>query len=565
MRNIRWQFLIAIGGMILVIGLLLGQSPDVDNATPLPVRGGSYSEALVGQIVRLNPVLDFFNQVDRDIDRLLFTGLVRFDTRGQPVPDLAESWAVSADATLYTFTLRSNALWHDGAPVTADDVIFTFSKLQDADFPGPADLHSLWQQINIVKLSDLTVQFQLPEPYAPFFDYVALGLLPDHLLRGVSAADLIDHPFNLEPIGTGPFRLDRFLAQDGEPGGVSLVAFDDFYGQAPYLERVEFRTYPSNQEAMDAYLAGAVQGISQLDISTLATALQTPGLDVHATMLPRVSVVFLNLRHPEKAFFTDKRIRQALLLATNRQWIVDQLLDGQGVLAAGPILPWSWAFAAELEPAPFDPGQAERLLDAAGWVLPTGAAPGAAEYVRSKDEVPLAFELLHASDPLHTQAAQALQTNWAAVGVQVTLVPVDGEALLSEHLQPRDYQAALTDLNLSRYPDPDPYPFWHDSQIETGQNYGGFDDRNSSIWLEQARTTPDFGRRADLYASFQHRFQDQVPALLLYYPVHDLALSASIQGVSIGPMFDASDRFNGIAGWYLQARRGVGAESTTSP
>jgi peptide/nickel transport system substrate-binding protein len=565
MRNIRWQFLIAIGGMILVIGLLLGQSPDVDNATPLPVRGGSYSEALVGQIVRLNPVLDFFNQVDRDIDRLLFTGLVRFDTRGQPVPDLAESWAVSADATLYTFTLRSNALWHDGAPVTADDVIFTFSKLQDADFPGPADLHSLWQQINIVKLSDLTVQFQLPEPYAPFFDYVALGLLPDHLLRGVSAADLIDHPFNLEPIGTGPFRLDRFLAQDGEPSGVSLVAFDNFYGQAPYLERVEFRTYPSNQEAMDAYLAGAVQGISQLDTSTLATALQTPGLDVHATMLPRVSVVFLNLRHPEKAFFADKRIRQALLLATNRQWIVDQLLDGQGVLAAGPILPWSWAFAAELEPAPFDPGQAKRLLDAAGWVLPTGAAPGAAEYVRSKDEVPLAFELLHASDPLHTQAAQALQTNWAAVGVQVTLVPVDGEALRSEHLQPRDYQAALTDLNLSRYPDPDPYPFWHDSQIETGQNYGGFDDRNSSIWLEQARTTPDFGRRADLYASFQHRFQDQVPALLLYYPVHDLALSASIQGVSIGPMFDASDRFNGIAGWYLQARRGVGAESTTSP
>lgn len=565
MRNIRWQFLIAIGGMILVIGLLLGQSPDVDNATPLPVRGGSYSEALVGQIVRLNPVLDFFNQVDRDIDRLLFTGLVRFDTRGQPVPDLAESWAVSADATLYTFTLRSNALWHDGAPVTADDVIFTFSKLQDADFPGPADLHSLWQQINVVKLNDLTVQFQLPEPYAPFFDYVALGLLPDHLLRGVSAADLIDHPFNLEPIGTGPFRLDRFLAQDGEPSGVSLIAFDDFYGQAPYLERVEFRTYPSNQEAMDAYLAGAVQGISQLDISTLATALQTPGLDVHASMLPRVNVVFLNLRHPEKAFFADKRIRQALLLATNRQWIVDQLLDGQGVLAAGPILPWSWAFAAELEPAPFDPGQAERLLDAAGWVLPTGAAPGAAEYVRSKDEVPLAFELLHASDPLHTQAAQALQTNWAAVGVQVTLVPVDGEALLSEHLQPRDYQAALTDLNLSRYPDPDPYPFWHDSQIDTGQNYGGFDDRNSSIWLEQARTTPDFGRRADLYASFQHRFQDQVPALLLYYPVHDLALSASIQGVSIGPMFDASDRFNGIAGWYLQARRGVGAESTTSP
>ncbi len=382
------------------------------------------------------------------------------------------------------------------------------------------------------------------------------------MLRGVSAADLVDHPFNLQPIGTGPFRFDRFLVEDGAVVGVSLTAFPEYYGTRPYLERVELRTVSTAAEALQAFQAGEVQGISHLDPETLTQALQTPGLDVNASMLPRLSLVFLNLRDPEKTFFTDKKVRQALLLAINRQWIIDRFLDGQGAVASGPILPWSWGFAQGAEPTPFDPDQAAALLDSAGWELPAGAAPGAPEYVRTKEEEPLAFELLHADDALHTGIAEALRDSWAAIGVQVTLVPVSAESLLQDHLQTREFQAALTDLNLSRYPDPDPYPFWHDSQAETGQNYGGFNDRNISIWLEQARTISDAGRRADLYASFQHRFLDQTPALLLYFPVYDTAVSASLQGVRIGPMFDPADRFSGIAGWYLLARRGVAPEAT---
>jgi peptide/nickel transport system substrate-binding protein len=565
MHNIRWQLLIAFGGLLLVVGLLLGQSPDTQAVGSQPVRGGVYVEALVGSVNRLNPVLDFYNQADRDIDRLIYAGLVRFDSSGRALPDLAEEWAVSADATLYTFTLRADARWHDGAPVTADDVIYTYSKLQDPDFPGPPDLAALWAQIQIVRLSDLTVQFQLPEPFSPFFDYLSLGLLPDHLLRGVSAADLVDHPFNLEPVGAGPFRFDRFLTEAGTIQGVSLVAFPDYHLQAPYLERVEFRLVGSPQEGLEAFLAGQVQGISRLDDATLAQALVTPGLDVHASMLPRVSLVFLNLRHPERTFLSDKKVRQALLLAINRQWIVDRMLGGQGAVAAGPILPWSWAFSEGLEATPYDPERAAALLDEAGWILPVGATPGSAEYIRSKDDLPLSFDLVHPDDAMHAEMARALQGYWASIGVQVGLVPTEAAALLEDFLGPREFQAALTDLILSRFPDPDPYPFWHDSQAETGQNYGGYNDRNSSIWLEQARITPDLARRMDLYASFQHRFQDQTPALLLDYPVYDFAISATVQGVSIGPLFEPSDRFAGISGWYLVARRTVVGSATEAP
>jgi peptide/nickel transport system substrate-binding protein len=158
---------------------------------------------------------------------------------------------------------------------------------------------------------------------------------------------------------------------------------------------------------------------------------------------------------------------------------------------------------------------------------------------------------------MHGQIAVMLQRNWQAIGIAVTLTPVDPTAMLSQYLEPRTYEVALTTFNLSHFPDPDPYPFWHDSQAETGQNYSAFQDRNTSIWLEQARIVPDIARRTELYRSFQARFLDQVPAIFLYYQVYNFAIDSEYQGVTIGPMFDPSDRFNTVRQWYLIERIGL--------
>jgi peptide/nickel transport system substrate-binding protein len=256
-------------------------------------------------------------------------------------------------------------------------------------------------------------------------------------------------------------------------------------------------------------------------------------------------------------------VRQALLYAVNRQSMIDRVDASQALLADGPILPGTWAYSESGLRPDFDPTQAANQLELAGWVLPTGATPGSPEYVRAKEDLQLAFTLVHPDDERHTRLAEAMRQYWAAIGVSVDLKAVDAEALLEDYLEPREFEAALADLNFMRSPDPDPYPFWHDSQVETGQNYSEFADRNISIWLEQARTTPDFGRRADLYESFQHRFRDQVPALLLSHPVYTLAIRSDIQGVTLGPLFDASDRLANIAQWYLIARRSAQPEPAT--
>lgn len=565
MRNLRWQLIIALGGLLLIVGLLLGQTPNPTVSTVQPVQGGAYAEALVGRVVRLNPLLDFQNQVDRDIDRLLYGSLIRFDSRGNPVNDLAESYAVSADASLYTFTLREDATWHDGEPVSADDVIYTFSKFQEEDYPGPPDLRAVWQEIEIVRLDERNVQFQLPEPFAPFLDFMSTGLLPDHLLRGVGAAELIDHPFNREPVGSGPFRFESFLLDEqGELAGVSLTAFENYHAGRPYLERVEFRLYSNAELALQAYAEGVVQGLSPVEPSILPAVTDLPATQVHSAAGPSTTLVFLNTAHPEKTFLAERDFRQALLLAVNREWLINQFRHGEAIVAVGPILPGSWAFADGLPAVPFDPRGAEARLDALGWTLPPGSAPGTAEYVRTQEDELLSFELAYPTIDGYAQLAEGLRTSWARIGVQAELVPVDPDRIVAGLLEPRQYQAVLTELDLSRYPDPDPYPFWHDSQVEHGQNYSQFSDRNISIWLEQARTTPDRQRRAELYRDFQFRFQDQLPALMLFHPIYTYAVSTAVQGPSLGPIQDPSDRFGSISQWFLLVRRGF-AVPTTAP
>jgi peptide/nickel transport system substrate-binding protein len=563
MRKLRWPLLIAIVGIIAVIALLLSQSSDPGVVDPQPVEGGAYSEALIGQLQRLNPLLDAFNQADKDIDRLIFSGLVRFDARGNPHKELAESWSISADASLYTIVLREDAVWHDGEPVTADDIVYTFSKFQDEDYPGPIDLHEFWSDINIIRLDDRRVQFQLPEPYAPFLDYLTVGLLPDHLLRGVSASALIDHPFNLRPIGTGPYQFDTFILEDQTITGVSLSAFEAYYRSRPFLDRVEFRIVPDSLTAYEAFQNEQVAGISHVDQTILNDVLEDSELNLHTARLPRMGMLFVNINHPVKEFLSEKTIRRALMLALNRDWIIQSALEGQAVKPIGPIMPGTWAFADGLQAHSFDPIEAARILEDQEWELTAGAVPGTDEYFRTKDDQPLSLELVHSDEVQAVEIATLVERYWENIGVQVTRVPIPTDEILSNYLEPREFEVVLAEINYGRYPDPDPYPLWHDSQTETGQNYSGFNDRNSSIWLEQARTTPDPTRRADLYASFQYRFQDQLPSLPLYYPVYNFGLDTQIQGVTVGPLFDPSDRFGSILEWHLIARRNVAPTQET--
>jgi peptide/nickel transport system substrate-binding protein len=556
MKQLRWQLLIVVLALIAIALLLTGQEPVVVQVfEPEPVTGGFYIEGLVGSFSRLNPILNTYNPADKDIDRLIYSSLVRFDNRGVPQAELAESWGISRDATVYNFSLRTDATWHDGEKVTSEDVAFTIDLMRSPDLPTPEDIRQMWEEIEVIALDDFTLQFRLPEPFAPFLDYLTFGVLPAHYFEGLSPAGLIDDPFNLSPVGSGPYQFDNFLVEYGEIVGVTLNAYSDYYQERPFIDQIIFRYYPDDAAALAAYQAGDIQGISQITPETLQGALSAEDLHLYTSRLPELSMVFLNLDNPRVAFFQDAEIRRALLMGIHRQGIIDGLMDGQAVIADGPIFPNTWAFYEGITRVEYDPLKATNIIRAAGYTVPSEGGG-----IRANEDGRFAFTLLHPEGEPHSAIAQTIKENWASLGVGVTLQAVPYEDLISDYLDTRLYEAALVDINFSRSPDPDPYPFWHQTQATGGQNYSMWNDRQSSEYLEQARIIVDPAERTRLYRNFQVKFINELPALPLFYPVYTFGVNDDVQGIRTGPLFEPNDRFAHITEWFLFSERVVGSE-----
>ncbi|OGO24184.1 MAG: hypothetical protein A2Y54_02560 [Chloroflexi bacterium RBG_16_51_16] len=558
LKKLRLQILVVLISLVVVAVLLLSQQPVIAPLLPEAAPGGVYTEALVGSMGRLNPMLDWNNPADRDIDRLLFSGLVRFDSHGLPQPDLAESWGVSADGILYNFSLRPNALWHDGKPVTTKDVLFTIEMIKSSGSLFPQDIKDLWSEIEIKELPDGILQFRLPEPFAPFMDYVSFGILPSHILGDLPADQLASADFNLSPVGSGPYKFDHLIVESGQIKGVVLKINSDYYLEKPFIEQVVFQYYPDSISSLEAYEQGEVLGLSQVTGETIEDVLANPNLSAYTSRLPQLSLVFLNQNNPAAPYLQNKNVRRALLKGLNRSAIVSRALQGQGIIADGPILPGSWAYYDGIERMDYDPEAAANLLKEEGYVIPVGGGEA-----RAKDNEVLSFPLVHPDDPVHTQIAQSIQADWAMINVKVELVPVSYDALVNGYLVPRSYTAALADLNTIRTPDPDPYLFWHQSEGTGGQNYSQWDNRTASEYLETARTQANFSDRARLYRNFQVIFTKEMPSLPLYFPVYTFAVDSQVQGVQVAPLYDISDRLAFISEWYLVTRRTL--EQTPQP
>lgn len=550
MKKLRWQLIIIFLTGLVVGILLLGEQPAVQTLAPEPVKGGVYTEALIGSPQRFNPLLDTYNAVDRDVDALVYSGLVRFDSRGVPYPEMAESWGISQDGMTYNFALRPGIIWHDGEPLTAQDVLFTIEMLREGDGLVPADLTAFWQKVEVNTFDDLTLQFILPEPFSPFLDYLTFGILPQHLLGDRSFAEMVEDDYNLNPVGTGPYRFERVLVENGQISGVMLSANESYYKRPPFIEQIVMRYYPDAAAALAAYRLGVVQGIGLISPDILESALAEPDLALYAMRKPELSMIVFNLNNPEVEFLQDAAVRRALLLGLNRQWMINTILNGQAIIADGPILPDTWAYYDRTPRVEFDRDAAINLFRQEDYLVSGEENP-----VRAKEDTELRFELLYPDTELHTRLAESIQANWAELNVVVTITPVPYEELVNVYLQDRIFQAALIDLNLSRTPDPDPYPFWDQAMATGGQNYSQWDHRIASEYIQQARVVTDLGERERLYRNFQVIFADELPALPLYYPVYNYGVDYSVQGVSVGPLYDSSDRFNTIANWFLMARR----------
>ncbi|MDP2935312.1 MAG: ABC transporter substrate-binding protein [Dehalococcoidia bacterium] len=533
-----WSTVVLLGVAIL-LPLLLIISVTTSTRT-VAQAGGEHVEGIVGSPLYINPLLASFNEADKDLASLVFSGLTRINGKGEAAPDLARDWTISPDGLDYTFWLRSGITWHDGARFTSEDVLFTIQTIQKSDFPGSPDLANAWKGVKIEKLDDLTVRFTLPEPSGPFLAQTALGIVPASILAKVPVSDLTKSPFNLNPVGTGPYKVQEATAQ-----AVVLDANPVYHLSAPFLSRITFLFFPTQEALVKALkekkVAGAtLRSPSPADLSAFE---KDPALKLYRAPRFSYELVFLNLKDP---LFTDRDVRQALAYATDRLKITQNEAEGQGIVADTPILPGTWAYDNGARKYDYSPDRARSLLDGAGW------KPGP-DGVREKGGNRLKFALFTDTSPRRIKIAEELSREWEKVGIKAEVATSGASGLVQNFLLPRRYQAALLGIVLG--PDPDPYPLWHSSQKEgAGYNFSSFSDPKIDDLLAQARKSHDQVERAKLYAEFQKAFAEQEPSILLYYPYLYYVLNKDLKGVEVGNFFEGSDRFRTITQWYVKTK-----------
>ena len=534
----QWPLLVALFLGVIAIAVLW-----LIVANPLDSSGGKdseqrYVEAIVGSPARVNPLFATLNDTDRDLAALVFSGLTRLGPDGQVLPDLAESWEISDDGLTYTFHIRRDVDWHTGAPFTAEDAVFTYGLLADPELPSDPTLGQLWRQVSCEAGDEFTLLCKLTDPFAPFLSYTTISLLPKHVLDGTTAATIAESPFNQAPVGTGPFRL----AQLDQTKAI-LRANPTYYGEPPAIDEIEFRFYPDPSTAAAALSRGDVQGLllgpsaSQEDFDLLTG---TDGLRAYTANRTTYTVLFLNNSQPP---FDNRVLRQAVALSINMDDVIRDLLGGRAVRADSPMIPGTWAYNPQLEPQTHDPDTASKLLNSAGWEkTETG--------IRQKEGQELRVDLKTDKDPLRRDLAEEIASQLEEVGIRVT-VTSEGSDLVRESLTLHQYQAAI--FGLDPGPDPDPYPVWHSSQVEepAAGNLAGYQSVDADRVIEEARQSTDLDKRQALYYTFQQKFLEDVPSVLLYYPVLTYFVAEEVQNLELGTLFQPASRFANVTEWTI--------------
>jgi len=517
----------------------------------IPQAGGEYVEAVIGSPRFINPILSQTNSVDGDLSRLVFSSLMFYDKDHKLAGDLAESYEISDDQLVYTFHLRQDVKWHDGEAFNADDVVFTFSSIQDSEFKSP--LGRRFRNVVCEKIDDFTVKFTLKESFAPFITMLTFGILPEHLWYNIPPANADLNELNKKPIGTGAWMVDSFKKdKNGSIKSYVLVPNKNFYGTKPYLKKLIFKFYGDNLSALEAVKSKNADGLSYLP------------RDLRDELKKHKNIVYQELEQPQYAgiFFNQKRnsllqadyIRQALALAINKEKIVSQVFSGDAKLLDVPILP-GISNNPEVTKYSYNPEEAVSLLEKNGWSLvSTTTDEGLTQQFRTKKDYSLEITLTTADQPQYVEVAQIIKSNWEQIGFKVNLNIVDKTKIVADNIASRKYEALLFSQNMSS--DPDPFAFWHSSQNEyPGANLAVFTNKQVDQLLEDGRKNIDVEKRTKNYWEFQKILAKELPVIFLYSSTYTYAQDKSIKGFDVSQISFYYDRFANINEWYIKTKR----------
>lgn len=511
----------------------------IEEESSAPTPAGAYVEGVAGTWKRVNPLFATTNEVDQDLVQLVFSGLVRLGPTGEVMPDLATIPHISDDGKTYTFRLRKGLRWHDGDPLTSADVAFTIEALTSPDFRGEPSLADPWLGVEVETPDELTVVFKLRQPYAPFLArHATLGILPKHLLGGLSGSQLLEAPFNAAPIGSGPYQLQTLDSLEGV-----LDAYPEYHLGRPQMERVRLRFYSDYPAALRALQQGDVGGVMFREGISDSQIAELNGIKgVNLEYPQRGAYIILYLNNDQAAYFQDERVRRAISMALDREQLVSRVYEGAATPSSSAVPPRTWAYADQYDLIQPRIEEAKRLLEEAGWT------PHATTGILVREGAEFRITIRTDNDTLRVAVANEIARQLQQLGIRATVASTTFSVLRRDFLQERKYDAAVAGWDQG--PDPDPYSGWHSSQMGTaGLNLANFADVVADSLITKGRTDSDIEVRRDSYRQFQEVWQELAPSVVIAYPRYTYAYPSALKGLKPGVLFSASQRFADIHRW----------------
>ncbi len=507
-----------------------------------PAYGGTYTEGIVGQPSFINPVLAKNGTPDKDLVMLLFAN----------IPTLAESIKHDKDFRIWTIRIKEGAQWHDGTPITSDDIIFTIQTIQNPDTLSP--LFSDWQHISVTRTSEREIRFELLSSYSLFETLLAeLRPIPKKLFADLSPANFRLSLYNLEPIGSGPYYYTQLeKRKDGFIEGYRFGNFDAYerIASLPYIDTIKIKFYENDQKLLQAYNIGVISGFH----TPLHDNLDNIRLNSRIIEIPTTKYFALFLNENANPLLASATIRQALSYATNKERIIKDVFDGTAITTNGPIPPTMPSYSKEISQYwEYDRSLAEEFLAEQGWEK--NPETGLLEISDGNEAIRLAITIASPNIPQLEHIARLIVQDWQAIGIDATLNLIDPTIINEKAIKTRNYDALMFGNILSSQPDL--FSFWHSSErFYPGLNLALYQDDTVDEIIQEIRTLAvDSEERAELLDILQAIIAQDIPAIFLVSPKHFYVTKQTIPGITIDRITLPNDRFNNITDWFIKTRR----------
>lgn len=504
----------------------------------------TYTEGLVGEngFQNLNPLFVDYNDLDREASRLIFSGLVKYDTGTKAIVSDMADLTIDDTKTKYSFVMKDGLKWQDGEPVTVDDVYYTFVTVaQDPAFPNEV-LKANFEGVKIEKADEKTIRFTLSKPNVFFITSLTTGLLPKHILEKVSVEDLLQDKFNKKPIGSGPYEVTDPIAsfKDGRTQ-VNLTINPNYYGVAPKLTDFRFISFPTMDDLMTDL--NSINGIVKVSGEYAKNIKATGDFVMFPYELPQYMAVFINM---DSEKLQDDLARVALQKAVDKTELLAQMDDKLPVDT--PLLELGdskqWIYQPSIE-------HANGAIFEAGYKYEKGSndqfrKDSKGNYIELSL---IAREFTKGSvlEKETTLVTSYLKKQWESIGVKINLeiLPVSN---LNERIMDRKYDLLFIGQTLGY--NLDTYSYWHSTQAGTGglnlSNYKSFYVDNL---IEEVRRIFSNDERTAKLKLIADRLAQDVPAIFLYKPTYYYASDGRVDGIDMRGVSFPGDRFSKISEW----------------